>query len=69
LNSALDFLEHELIPLSVMPERAGDIGAKRIILRRFPYDLVVREYPDEYVVIAVAHHSRRPGYWQGRLRT
>jgi len=46
-------------------EEAGDTGAKRLILERFPYDIVAIELPDETVVIAVAHHSRKPGYWLG----
>lgn len=32
----------------------------------FPYDVVVREAGNEVLVIAVAHHSRRPGYWKDR---
>jgi hypothetical protein len=36
-------------------------------LRRFPYDIVVRERVDEIIVVAVAHQSRRPGYWKNRL--
>ena len=48
---------------------AGERGAKRLILKRFPYDVVVRETGAEIVVIAFAHHSRRPGYWRGRSRT
>jgi hypothetical protein len=67
-HAALDLLEEEVVPLSNMPGRAGQEGAKRLILSRFPYDLVVRENHDVLIVVAVAHHSRRPGYWKGRLR-
>jgi toxin ParE1/3/4 len=37
----------------------------------FPYDLVatVIEEEDLLLVIAVAHHKRRPKYWISRLRT
>jgi hypothetical protein len=38
------------------------------VLKRFPYDIVVRELSEEILVVAVAHHSRRPGYWRDRLR-
>lgn len=41
---------------------------RRIILNRFPYDLVFLEHGDEIVLVAVAHHARRPGYWRHRLR-
>lgn len=33
----------------------------------FPYSLVYAERTEELVVVAVAHHSRRPGYWKDRL--
>ncbi len=69
VDAALDLLEEEIVPLTVMPGRAGARGAKRLILRRFPYDVVVRELGDEILVIAFAHQSRRPGYWRARLRT
>jgi hypothetical protein len=68
-HAALDLLEEEIVPLSSMPGKAGRDGAKRLILSRFPYDVVVREHRDVLIVVAVAHHSRRPGYWRDRLRT
>ena len=68
-HAALDLLEAEVVPLAKMPGRSGQEGAKRIIMNRFPYDLIVRENHDVLIVVAVAHHSRRPGYWKGRLRT
>ena len=69
INTALDLLEDEIVPLTPMSGEAGNIGARRIMLKRFPYDVVVREMPAEIVVVAFAHHSRRPGYWLSRIRT
>ena len=69
LDAALDLLEEEIVPLTSVPGAAGKRGARRLILKRFPYDVVVRERGAEIVVIALAHHSRRPGYWRDRLRT
>lgn len=68
IDAAFDLLEEEIIPLTDMPGVAGSRGAKRLVLKRFPYNVVVREFPEEIVVVAVAHHSRRPGYWRKRLR-
>ena len=68
-QAALDLLEEDVVPLSNMPGNAGRAGAKRLILSRFPYDVVVREHRDTLIVVAVAHHSRRPAYWRGRSRT
>ena len=69
VDAALDLLEDEIVPLTTMPGVAGKQGAKRLLLRRFPYDVVVRERIGESVVVAFAHQSRRPGYWRARLRT
>lgn len=69
VDAALDLLEEEIVPLTSVPGAAGKRGARRLILKRFPYDVVVRERGAEIVVIALAHHSRRPGYWRDRLRT
>ena len=66
INAAIDLLEDEIIPLANLPGAAGDRGAKRLILKRFPYDIVVWKCPEEIVVVAIAHQSRRPGYWRDR---
>ena len=67
LEAALDLLEAEIVPLVAAPGAAGGRGLKRLLLRRFPYALIARESGREVVVIAIAHTSRRPGYWGGRL--
>lgn len=69
LDAALDLLEGEVVPLTTMPAVSGRRGASKLMLRRFPYNIVVIERSDEYLVVAVAHHSRKPGDWRGRLRT
>ena len=68
VDAALDLLEQEIVPLTSMPGVAGARGVKRLILRRFPYAVVVRERDTEILVLAFAHHARRPGYWRDRLR-
>lgn len=35
-------------------------------LHRFPYSLVYRAEGEEIRIAAVAHQSRRPGYWRSR---
>jgi toxin ParE1/3/4 len=66
-EAAVDLVEEQHIPLSPYPGKAGAAGAQRIILKRFPYDIVIVEHAAELVVIAVAHQSRKPGYWRERL--
>lgn len=68
IDTAFGLLEEEIVPLTRMPGIAGTRGAKRLVLKRFPYDIVVREFHGEILVVAVAHHSRRPGYWRKRMR-
>jgi hypothetical protein len=69
VDTAIDLLEDEIVPLTIMLGAAGARGARRLVLKRFPYDVVVSVLPEEIVVVAVAHQSRRPGYWRDRLRT
>ncbi len=69
VNAAFDLLGDEIIPLTKMLGKAGMQGAKRLTLKRFPYDIVVKESPEEIIVVAVAHQSRRPGYWRNRVRS
>lgn len=68
IEAALDLLQDASLPLVPAAGRAGLLGLKRLLLRRFPYQIIVRETPDELTVIAFAHQSRRPGYWQRRNR-
>jgi plasmid stabilization system protein ParE len=35
-------------------------------VRRYPYQIINSESIDEVVVVAVAHTSRRPRYWEER---
>jgi len=41
-------------------------GARAFVLDRFPYTVFYRVAADHVVITAVAHQSRRPGYWRHR---
>jgi plasmid stabilization system protein ParE len=45
-----------------------DAEIRRCVLPGFPYVLLFRIGDERAVVVAVAHQSRRPGYWRRRLR-
>jgi toxin ParE1/3/4 len=68
LASTLILLQQ--VPNASMPHPrfATRSRVRRLMLKRFPYDLVFVEQEREIIVIALAHHARRPGYWRDRLR-
>jgi plasmid stabilization system protein ParE len=39
---------------------------RKYTLRQFPFSLIYQEMVSEIVVFAIAHGSRRPGYWKDR---
>ena len=41
-------------------------GTRRFVLPRFPFNIFYRVGITEVVIVAVAHHKRRPEYWQQR---
>lgn len=41
---------------------------RRKISRRFPYSIFYIVEHDAVVIVAIAHHKQRPGYWKSRLR-
>ena len=54
-------------PLVPMVGEAARLGAKRLILQRFPFSIVTIENSKTITVVAFAHHSRKPGYWHERI--
>ena len=52
-------------PMSGSASRAN---TRRIIVKGFRFSLYYRPEPDGIVIFALAHHSRRPFYWQSRTR-
>jgi plasmid stabilization system protein ParE len=56
--------------LQAFPEGGAPISpdqlTRRVIVSRFPYQVVYRLTPTEIIVLAVAHLKRRPSYWKDR---
>jgi plasmid stabilization system protein ParE len=40
---------------------------RRALLRRFPYGVFYRAYPEAIIVVAVMHGRRAPRRWQSRV--
>jgi toxin ParE1/3/4 len=67
VDAALAELERDPTVSSPMPD--GPAGVRRVLLDPFPYAIVFVERPTEFLVVAIAHQHRRPGYWKRRLPT
>lgn len=65
-EQAVSKLKEPNPPLVPVVGQAAKRGAKRLILQRFPFSVVVIENNQTIIVIALAHHSRKPGYWHDR---
>lgn len=54
--------------ISQFPESAEEIrpGIRKRPLRKFRYSLIYSIDNESALILAVAHHSRRPSYWVGR---
>jgi toxin ParE1/3/4 len=51
------------------PDSGRPLGKvyRRVLTNRFPYAVIYVERDADFFVIAVAHTSRRPGYWKDRI--
>jgi len=68
---ARDFRDEVQRALHVLYEhpamgRAGTRSNRSFVVHRYPYSVVYRIQSDTLRVVAIASHSRRPGYWAGR---
>ena len=46
--------------------RTGRLPSRELRVPGFPYKVAYRVREDDIYVVAVAHTSRRPGYWKDR---
>src|SRR5690349_16594910 len=65
----LDEFERTLRNIRQNPQLGEDYGdgIRRRRVFGFPFDVIYMEHRDMLVLVALAHHSRRPGYWRSRL--
>jgi plasmid stabilization system protein ParE len=62
-------IEHALaiavqFPLSGCP---GPAGTRKVTVKGFPFSVVYLPEDAGVVVVTIAHHARRPGYWISRV--
>lgn len=64
----LDDIQYAIDTVREHPKLGAEVayGFRRALLRRFPFSVIYFLEGEDIVVVAVAHHSRRPEYWKGR---
>ncbi len=67
VHDALNMIRKSPESLSRMEQYSGPLDIRRILLRRFPFAVIVLCRPAETVVVAIAHTRRRPLYWLDRF--
>jgi toxin ParE1/3/4 len=45
----------------------SDRGARILRVKKFPFGIVYKEYDEHIFVVAIAHFSRKPGFWHRRM--
>lgn len=68
----LEFADEVLVTIARILDhpKAGSPFSKntwRCLTKRFPYGIIYQIHEDTLRIIAVAHLSRRPGYWENRV--
>jgi toxin ParE1/3/4 len=71
LELSLEYLgevENAVNFLIQYPEAGSKVrdSIRRTTLPKFPYSLIYRVLDDQIRILAVAHHRRRPEYWNDR---
>jgi toxin ParE1/3/4 len=72
-DAALKFdaeVDRALAQITRAPRRwaAGPHSTRKFLLRQFPFTLIYREQASGKIqIVALAHTSRKPGYWKQRL--
>jgi toxin ParE1/3/4 len=67
IETAFERIRQGVDSLSPMEQYSGRFDIRRILLRRFPYAVIVLRRLDETLVVAIAHTRRRPLYWLDRV--
>ena len=68
-NEFREALRSTLDQVAQNPERYPVIhrGTRRALLKRFPYGVFYREFPQVIVIVACMHGRRDPKRWQSRI--
>jgi toxin ParE1/3/4 len=67
IETAFERIRQGVDFLSRLEPYSGLLDIRRVILRRFPYAVIVLWRTDEMIVVVIAHTRRRPLYWMDRV--
>jgi toxin ParE1/3/4 len=61
-------IEHSLGLLRENPEIGAPLprGARKLLVRRFPFLIIYRALPEHVLILAVGHQRRHPDFWISR---
>jgi len=70
-NRFVHAFEAGLRRIRQFPEIGSPMGrrVRKFVLATFSYSIIYVRADDEIIVVAVAAHARRSGYWRRRLQT
>ncbi len=68
-NDFLDDVQQGIARLCEYPQAGEAVASvlRRMLLHRFPFSIIYSVEADGILIIAIAHHGRRPGYWRSRV--
>lgn len=72
LGLGRDFLEDLQQTIDAVRTHPGigvrlDVNLRRALFYRFPFSLIYVAEPDAILIVSIAHHRQRPGYWKSRM--
>jgi hypothetical protein len=67
-DESLVWLRELACPGSLVPGRMGKRGVRRLLVESFPYSVVFVRRGEEILVLAFAHHRRKPDYWRAHMK-
>jgi hypothetical protein len=67
VERSLDKIRNEVHSIARLETYTGKLDIRGMLLKKFPYLVVVLCREQESVVVAITHVRRRPNHWLGRL--
>lgn len=63
MRRTIDILQQHPTIGGIVPYVAEPVNVRRVLVRRFPFNVIYRLRGDELQIVAFAHTRRKPGYW------